>query len=143
MENDFYCIDCRETKPIAKEGGTGYATLADGSKVCYACAGLRDARKLRETGKLVGYLTIDSPASRTDMEARRTLRKINARYTGNSGTFSNWPGTFKVKTGSIAYSRNNFGADRLDFWFSWEGARYWGVNVGDSQLARVRRVKSK
>lgn len=114
---------------IADGLGTGYGINADGSKTCYACVALVDARALRETGRLTGYLSLNGS------------KNINAVHSGLSGKFTNWPGTLSIPVYSVRKSRNNFGASRFDFWFDWEGSRYWGVNIGDNDIARVRRIK--
>jgi len=96
---------------------TGYAIMED-KKICYTCAGKMDENELRTTGKLIGYLT-----------------------ESNCPIFCNWPGTFKVQAKYYKRSKNNFGAWRTDFWFIWEGRNYWGVNIGDNQIARVKLIK--
>lgn len=48
----------------------------------------------------------------------------------------------KLDEEKIKRSKNSFGAERNDFWFIFEGKKYWGVNIGDNQIARVKRVKS-
>lgn len=125
----FY--DEAKTKPV----DTGYGVRPDGEKVCFSCCGKTDAEELRTTGRLVGYFTYSTPGINHARSAPRD------QYVG-SPTFTNWPGTLKISTYThVRVSRNNFGATRLDFWFTWEGRTYHGVNIGDNQIARVRRVK--
>jgi hypothetical protein len=55
---------------------------------------------------------------------------------------SNWIGTFKVPA-YVKSSWHNFaGKDgRRDVWFSLDGERWHGVNIGDSQIVRAKRLK--
>lgn len=106
-------------KEIVRDGvGTGYAVVETGKKMCYACCGAYEARILRETKKLQGYL--------------------------HGNEFTNWPGTFRIPLGIYRrVSRNNFGAKRTDFWATWEGRRYHGVQVGDNtECAWIKEVKA-
>ena len=132
----FY--DAEKTKPM----DTGYGVDKDGNKVCFECCGANDEKTLEETGKLFGYLICDSSGLMTDSAGRASMKRQRAIWTGISGTFTNWPGTLRIKTGAIKRSVNNFGAERLDFWFTWKGNKYHGVNVGDNQCATVKRVES-
>ena len=120
--------------------GTGYATKPDGSTLCYACCALEDAKELRETGKLIGYLNFSIEAIPDNRGKHKPLGTCYDR--GNKGAFTNWPGSFSIPVHSVKRSLNNFRAERLDFWFMWEDKRYWGISVGDNQIAHVRRVKS-
>jgi len=118
---------------------TGYATKADGSTLCYACCAIEGAKKLRETGKLVGYYV----AKHRIYDGLGIIRYGQGRDAMEDGTFGDWSGTLSipVKGTNARRSINNFGAERIDFWFTWEGSCYRGVNIGDNQIARVRRIK--
>ena len=84
----------------------GYAVDGKGLDIfCYPCCGRLDREELLSTGKLHGYLENDC--------------------------FTNWPGTFSIPISSKKESRNNFGARRTDFWLSFCGKKYHGVQVGD------------
>ena len=119
---------------------TGYGTDSEGKTSCFACCGLLDAARLVQDGKMTGYFAYDKNVipykGRQPYGARfgDLTQYLNAHFT-------NWPGTFKVPVYYVRRSVNNFGAERLDFWFTFQGSRYWGVNVGDNQVARVKRVK--
>lgn len=55
---------------------------------------------------------------------------------------TNWPGTLRFRIGgAVRHSRNNFGARRIDVWFSAQGREWHGVNLGDSQILRCKRLK--
>jgi hypothetical protein len=128
--------DCGHT---ATCGGsiTGYGIDREGKTFCYVCAGKRDREELISTGKQIGYLSFSDPPL---PDSRGRHLRLGYIYDPN-GYYGNWPGTFIIPVHHVKRSRNNFGAYRLDFWFTFEGARYWGVNVGDNQLARVQRIK--
>jgi hypothetical protein len=112
--------------------GTGYGIDAEGKRLCYACVSIRDRRELLETGKQIGYLSFEQEPKHWRRTGTESIK---------NGLFTNWPGTFKVPIASVKRSFNNFGAVRLDFWFTLEGQRFHGVHVGDHQIARVKRVK--
>jgi hypothetical protein len=117
--------------------GTGYGLDDSGHTVCYSCAGKADRKALLFDGKQLGYLSFEILPIR---DARGAHKPLGYCY-DQHGAYSNWPGTFTVPVHSVKRSINNFGAERLDFWFVIEGQHFYGVNVGDNQLARVRRVK--
>lgn len=150
MEERFTCADCKceIIHTSADGGGTGYAIRAtDKAKICYTCVGKADEKTLRETGKLWGYLTgrrvslVSSHVS--DLyHGPRGWRKPRGVYTLENGAFTNWPGSFSVNVSRVKLSYNNWGAPRQDFWFTWEGNKYHGVQVGESsECARVSRIK--
>lgn len=135
-DGDITHCDCGHDA-IALGIGTGYAIKTDGSNICYACAAIEDAKTLRETGKLYGYLTYEQkpkPWHRTGFESIE------------NGAFTNWPGTFRLPVDRVKRSilRTPTGGayPRLDFWIEWNGARYHGTQIGEqSQIARLVRVK--
>ncbi len=137
-----FCSKCgNECKPTifhdkakTKPADTGYGTDEDGNKICYDCAALRDEERLRVEGKMQGYLVYEKEPGE-----RYRFGEISLK----NGYFGNWPGTFKLGVSSAKKSINNFGAERIDFWFEWEGRTYHGVNVGDSQIAVVHRINIK
>jgi len=50
MNDTFTCVDCKLIFPVLREGGTGYAGLPDGGKVCYGCCAHRDRSALIADG---------------------------------------------------------------------------------------------
>lgn len=42
-----------------------------------------------------------------------------------------------------SYSRNNWGAQRTDVWFNFDGSVWHGVNIGDNDIVRCKRTKQK
>jgi hypothetical protein len=119
--------------------GTGYGIDAKGVKTCYTCIGLADRKELIETGKQTGYLSMKHRI----YDGLGTIRYGRGHDAMEDGTYGNWPGTFTIPIRGVNAKRsvNNFGAERIDFWFTFEGRKYWGVNIGDNQVARVRRIK--
>lgn len=110
---------------IATSNGitTGYGTDKDGKKHCYTCCGEQDKAKLRESGKLSGYLTKE----------------------GDSYYFCNWPNSFRIRAYWFRKSYNNFAGrnSRTDVYFKFEGVEYWGFHVGHShECINIRKVKN-
>jgi hypothetical protein len=99
------------------DAGTGYGTMPSGEIICYGCCADEDRKGMRETGKAVLYLT--------DHEV------------------TNWPGTLRFPVLERRRSYHNMAGrnGRTDVWFKDEqGNRWHGVNIGDSQVLRCRRV---
>ena len=55
----FTCLDCKGTKITHHQGGTGYATLPDGGKICYACSDKREIEHLKTATTFLGYVSSD------------------------------------------------------------------------------------
>lgn len=122
----FNCCKCQQEKPVSTDGGTGYAIHNEGGqvgKICYQCCGEIDKAHLLSTGKLTGYL----------VQERGRWR------------FTNWPASLVLTVQSFRKSWHNFaGHDgRTDFWLTFEGHTYHGVQIGhNSQLATIKKVKA-
>lgn len=121
---EFTCGDCKQTKPIETKGGTGYAKYGE-AIVCYSCCAIRDTRT---------------------MEGAATGEPFYLYLTGsdNGGwKLTNWPGTLAFTPTRVKKSRHNFGCWRHDVWFNGPGGSRWhGVNIGDMDLTRCRKLKS-
>jgi len=89
--------------------------------VCYACCGRKDEQSMRETGRAVLYL-----------EKR-----------GDAWQVTNWPGSLVIHPFRITQGRHNIGRTRTDAWFSFEGQPWHGINIGDNQILRCKRLKGK
>lgn len=96
--------------------------------ICYACCAVNDRASMTDTGRAVLYLC-DSSAS-----------------TGRTFTAQNWPGSlcFPVtrsrKSTAYCFGRS---VTRYDVWFTGpDGAAWHGVNVGDNQILRCKRLKA-
>ena len=123
-QHEFTCAHCKEHKIHVNphgNGGTGYGVL-NGEKVCYACCGLIDTAQMLSDGKGVMYLV---------------------RSSDGTHKVTNWPGTLSVKVDRVKMSNHNMVGrnGRTDVWFTWQGCKWHGVNIGEQQLCRVRRVK--
>ena len=115
----FFCVDCKQRKLVNHNGGTGYGSRNNGDLVCYDCCGIEDICLLESKGCLVMYL----------IEGERKV--------------TNWCGTLSIPIRRIQYSNHNFAGrnGRRDVWFVFKGNRYHGVNIGDSDICRVKRTK--
>lgn len=82
----------------------------------------RELETLRATGRGVLYLTSDP---------------------FGSWFVSQWAGGLKIRVDSIRRSWHNMAGrnGRTDVDFHFDGSRWHGVNIGDNEILRVRRVK--
>lgn len=86
---------------------------------------------IRQQGRGTLYVTITSAPDQT--------RRNHVPDSG-SCTVSSWSGALKIP-GQYKRTRRGFGGESFDVWFTWDGEPWYGINQGDSQLLRVRRVK--
>ncbi len=119
----FFCDRCKQEKTHDSEFTTGYGVTLDNEKHCFQCCAEIDAEELEKSGKGFFYLS---------------------KNLDGSWKVTNWPGTFKVPVQNIRISDHNFAGrnGRRDVWFNWHGSRWHGVNIGDNQIVRVKRIKS-
>lgn len=127
----FFCSDCHQDKPIQKDGGTGYAELAeDGQqiRVCYSCVAERDKRNMIADGKATLYLS-------------DITKSCNPNGFGSVG---NWPGTLKFSA-RVRKGHHNIAHTRYDVWFTGPDNKPWhGTQYGENtQLTHCKRIKSK
>lgn len=122
MDTTFHCTVCNLDKPTQKEGGTGYGQDKDGNKVCYACCAIQDRKEMDETGKFVGYLS---------------------KGKDEKWEFTNWPGTLRFPANIKKNNHNWHNTQRTDCWFVVDGFVWHGINLGDMQICRARRTKTK
>ncbi len=47
----------------------------------------------------------------------------------------------RTRVWKVSHSRNNWGAQRTDVWFNADGSSWHGVNLGDNDIVRVKRIK--
>lgn len=119
----FECSQCHGVfaRP-ADSCATGYAVDREtDALICFACCGVNDARALSEAkpgARFVHYLT-------------------------GGNVVSNWPGTLKIMVRAMRRSRNNWNTPRVDVWFSYQGKQFWGVQLGDSDILRIRALKTR
>jgi hypothetical protein len=101
---NFHCTDCQQDKLIQPEGGTGYASLMNGDKVCYACIALQDRAAMIQDGQsssLPLYLT------------RKGIHKPN----DGAWAVTNWPTTLTLPVERITNGGHNIAGKRNDVWF--------------------------
>lgn len=115
-QNIFTCIDCGETKPINKEGGTGYATDKDGNKICYNCCGKRDTFELLQL---------------------KPKAKMCLYWNGKE--VINWPGTLRIPVKSHDVWVTGYKRKTTHVQFQLGGKKFKGLLYGDNtQILHVR-----
>lgn len=118
------CSQCN-AKCVPSGCTTGYGEY-QGRKYCFACCALRDKADMIATGHAVLYLYRDMKGG-----------ILQARSVGN------WPGSLKIPCYRSTHSRHNIGRTRIDVWFfDSEGKPWHGVNIGDNDIVRCKRIKS-
>jgi hypothetical protein len=80
-----------------------------------------ELEQLRQNGRGVLYSFVDTSGHSVGTWASKPAERF--RVTGHT------------------YSRNNFGARRMDVWFYIDGKRWHGVNLGDNDILRVKKNK--
>ncbi len=116
--NNFTCHTCKKTKPMQKNGGTGYGVDNGNNKICYACCGKQDLEQMETRGKATLYLGV--------------------------GRVTNWPDTLSFIVQGSKKGKHNIAGVRYDVWFYDANGREWhGVTYGDNtQICHCRRLKS-
>lgn len=67
-------------------------------------------------------------------------RAVLYLFNGSVGQWaSNVTERFKIIRQRV--SKNNWGITRLDVWFRIDGKLWWGVNIGDNDIVRARKIK--
>lgn len=88
----------------------------------------QEVEEMKQTGRAVLYLH---------------KRKDSIGTPGQTWEVGTWEGSFRVP---VYYSQSSWhnmaGKDgRLDVWFTFDGSRWHGVNIGDNDIVRCRRTK--
>ena len=115
MDKCFMC-----GKELKSDGfGTGYGELL-GRKCCYDCCAKYDRNillSLKPKSKDRTYLYWDGKE------------------------VTNWPGTLRILPNKISEGRHNIAKTRTDVWFTLEGKRFHGVQLGDmNQICSVQAL---
>ena len=84
---------------------------------------------MHERGRAVLYLH--------GVDSRR-----NYAVTQYVGTWAALPAEY-IRCHRHSRSRHNIGRTRLDVWFKFRGHEYHGVNIGDNDIVRVKRIKER
>jgi hypothetical protein len=130
------CSKCHKKIGSITGIGTAYAQTLAGNNICYACCAVLDKEDMRRYGEFNGYYVHErKPEVKLRFGERRYYHGANA------GSVTNWPGSFIIPCYRAVRSVNNFGAERTDFWFIFEGREWHGVNIGDNQIARCKQKK--
>ena len=104
-----------------KQGETLERSLAH----CYKCCADREKTRMLDTGRATLYLT------------RETIAGGHVRHFA-----TNWPGELKFRVHTISKGRHNIARTRVDVWFIGPDDKPWhGVNIGDNDILRCRRVQ--
>jgi hypothetical protein len=118
---DNQCHMCgKEFNSPIPPGAVGYAEDSEGWRYCYACCAFLDKEAMRRDGHIALYLSKEQ--------------------------LSNWPGTLKIVPKRIKRSlASAFGRPitRYDVWFEFEGTQWHGVNQGDNEICRCRRLAAR
>ena len=118
------CFICK--KEIVSDNsscGTGYGRDANNNKVCYACCGERDKQYMRDHNKMTLYFSMPSD---------KRLAKV-----------SNWPESLVWENVSYTVGGHNWGLNRYDCWFWFEGFEWHGVCYGDNtQILHCKKTKN-
>ena len=80
-------------------------------------------------------------------EMRRDGRAVLYLTRNECGNYqvTQWTGPVIARVRKVSVSWHNMAGKngRTDVWFTWEGAWWHGVNIGDNQICRVKRTKAK
>lgn len=99
----------------------------------------RDHAAMHETGRAVLYVTGDSPHRHMNRRGWR-LRVL----ADDELMVTDWPGRHKWQPHHYSIGAHNIAGSRLDVWFTDEHGREWhGINIGDNQILRCTRLKSR
>jgi hypothetical protein len=104
-----------------------------------------EIQAMRDNGKGLLYFYYTRKPECT-LENPRWKIEQNGGFTYSDFKVSNWCGSWKVS----AYARRSLSAafggpiDRWDVWFTGpDGKQWYGVNKGDNQILRARRLKGR
>lgn len=129
MDKHFWCAMCDERKWCQRDGGTGYASRADGTRICYDCCAIDDKAWMVTGQPIVLYLS---------KRAKDSDGRIHWQV-------QNWPASLTIHPRMVKRSEmRGFGwrpIPRYDVWFKHAGHCWHGVNQGDSQILRCRVIK--
>lgn len=109
---------------VPTEHTTGYGEDTEGFRYCFKCCAFKDKDTMRRDGRIDLYLT-------------------GALIGTDRPLVSNWPGTLQITPTRIKRSTMfAFGhrTQRQDVWFTFEGTKWHGVNRGDNDIVRCRRL---
>lgn len=101
------------------------ALTVEGKWLCERCAAKEELTQMLDTGRAFLYL----------------------QYQDGRLTVTNWTGAFSFP---VQWSKRSdvcvfgkYGTQRLDVWFTAFGAKWHGKNIGDNDILRCKRVKTR
>jgi len=120
---------------------SGHGAFAPDSRIQVESNGLaREATEgeIQTHNRLLGEMELAS--LKKEGKGTLYLSKENGRY-----SVATWSGVGRVSCHHVRKSWHNMaGRDgRTDVWFSLDGSQWYGVNIGDNQICRVKRCKGK
>lgn len=152
----FECVECSSLRPTPNGYGTppypvttGYGIdNRTGRAVCYRCCGARDRATMKSNGRATLYLCRkpDAPTALARGETKVSpipgVAHWRLQPLPQDWKVTNWPSSLELPVWRIRRSRHNWGRERFDVWFIFEGYVWHGVNAGDSQLLHARRTRT-
>lgn len=136
MSTSKVCAYCFGTIPAPESGSitTGYGRDQFDNMVCYDCCANNDRDYMRQHGKITLYLSGVAPTIRTGYSINENWR------------ISNWPGSLRFYPigNRVKVGAHNWGVDRYDTWFNFEGYVWHGVSIGNNtELLHCKRTATR
>lgn len=137
MRHPTKCSQCSNVLPPPPHTGpVGYGRVGKARKpICYECCNRRDMAYMRKHGKNTLYFSYSSPCNNPQFTGSGT------NMTASDYLVSNWPG-LKIRPDRVRRGKHNIARERWDVWFTFEGTKWHGVNIGDNQILRCKRIQS-
>lgn len=124
----FQCAVCRQIKPTADSGGTGYGKSGN-DLICYDCCGRRDRWSMQAGEPITLYFTHGGLAF--------------GKPESNPPAITNWPGTMRFPVQSYRRFRHPFTREAYCGSFYGPDGKLWRFkNIGDSQIAHCRPARA-
>lgn len=113
-------LECGHAESPHSDITRGYGTAEDGKRHCYDCCTAMDLASMKETGKIVAYISDDGK------------------------TITNWPGRTLAYVTRLWETRHNIGGKITHVWARAADGTWWhGKGPGKGMYIRLHRSKSK
>jgi hypothetical protein len=78
-----------------------------------------------------------------EKDAMKATGRATLYLTKKAGAWivSNFTGSMSCPALNVRRSKTNWGHDRFDTWFNFDGSIWHGVNIGDNEILRCKRTK--
>lgn len=135
------CYKCHASFPVIPPnftGPSGYGVVQQKNRrryVCYDCCSKTDMAYMRKHGKNTLYFSYSSPCNNPQFTHSGT------NMTASDYLVSNWPGGINIRPTRVRRGKHNIARERWDVWFTFEGTEWHGVNIGDNQILRCKRIQ--